>query len=166
MGRFYFAGPSFYYSRYILLELVEPIGQYSGSQLVKHTSPNGPYYDELKEGLASITRVTDAVNETTRQRENELAVNDLKERVEDWKGHELVTFGQLVLEDTFTVVKNESETALSGGVPPGELAFKPARREGFLPTSWFKSWLAGRNPSRRGGTQPSSSEGISSDELV
>ncbi|KAA1069664.1 hypothetical protein PGT21_031046 [Puccinia graminis f. sp. tritici] len=78
-------------------------------QLVKHTSPNGAYYDELKEGLASITRVTDAVNETTRQRENELAVNDLKERVEDWKGHELVTFGQLVLEDTFTVVKNESE---------------------------------------------------------
>jgi cell division control protein 24 len=77
--------------------------------LVKHTSPNGAYYDELKEGLASITRVTDAVNETTRQRENELAVNDLKERVEDWKGHELVTFGQLVLEDTFTVVKNESE---------------------------------------------------------
>ncbi|WAQ89895.1 hypothetical protein PtA15_11A587 [Puccinia triticina] len=78
-------------------------------QLVKHTSPNGAYWDELKEGLASITRVTDAVNETTRQRENELAVNDLKERVEDWKGHELITFGQLVLEDTFTVVKNESE---------------------------------------------------------
>ncbi|KNZ58869.1 hypothetical protein VP01_1844g4 [Puccinia sorghi] len=78
-------------------------------QLVKHTSPTGPYYDELKEGLASITRVTDAVNETTRQRENELAVNDLKERVEDWKGHDLVTFGQLVLEDTFTVVKNDSE---------------------------------------------------------
>ncbi|KAA1081876.1 hypothetical protein PGTUg99_025282 [Puccinia graminis f. sp. tritici] len=33
-------------------------------------------------------------------------------------------------------------------------------------TSWFKSWLAGRNPSRRGGTQPSLSEGIPSDELV
>ncbi|KAH9460946.1 hypothetical protein MJO28_009910 [Puccinia striiformis f. sp. tritici] len=78
-------------------------------QLVKNTTPGGPYYDELKEGLASITRVTDAVNETTRQRENELAVNDLKERVEDWKGHDLVTFGALVLEDTFTVVKNDSE---------------------------------------------------------
>ncbi|PLW25182.1 hypothetical protein PCASD_22400 [Puccinia coronata f. sp. avenae] len=78
-------------------------------QLVKHTNSAGPYFNELKEGLASITRVTDAVNETTRQRENELAVNDLKERVEDWKGHELVTFGQLVLEDTFTVVKNDSE---------------------------------------------------------
>ncbi|MBW0530487.1 hypothetical protein O181_070202 [Austropuccinia psidii MF-1] len=78
-------------------------------QLVKHSNPNGPYYDELREGLASIARVTDGVNETTRQRENELAVNDLKERVEDWKGHDLTTFGQLVLEDTFTVVKNESE---------------------------------------------------------
>ncbi|CAH7671680.1 expressed protein [Phakopsora pachyrhizi] len=78
-------------------------------QLVKHSNPEGPYYQELKDGLASITRVTDGVNETTRQRENELAVNDLKERVEDWKGHELNSFGQLVLEDTFTVVKNESE---------------------------------------------------------
>lgn len=78
-------------------------------QLVKHSDSNGPHYLELKEGLASITRVTDAVNETTRQRENELAVNDLKERVEDWKGHDLSTFGQLVLEDTFTVVKNDSE---------------------------------------------------------
>ncbi|KAI9630535.1 hypothetical protein KEM48_013856 [Puccinia striiformis f. sp. tritici PST-130] len=75
----------------------------------QNTTPGGPYYDELKEGLASITRVTDAVNEnhsTTRER---LAVNDLKERVEDWKGHDLVTFGALVLEDTFTVVKNDSE---------------------------------------------------------
>ncbi|EGG05447.1 uncharacterized protein MELLADRAFT_88045 [Melampsora larici-populina 98AG31] len=78
-------------------------------QLVKHSDPKGPFFEELKEGLASITRVTDAVNETTRQRENELAVNDLKERVEDWKGHELSSFGALVLEDTFTVVKNDSE---------------------------------------------------------
>lgn len=78
-------------------------------QLVKHSDPNGMYYNELKEGLALITKVTDGVNEVTRQRENELAVNDLKERVEDWKGHEPDAFGNLVLEDTFTVVKNESE---------------------------------------------------------
>ncbi|KAG0146087.1 hypothetical protein CROQUDRAFT_107409 [Cronartium quercuum f. sp. fusiforme G11] len=78
-------------------------------QLVKHSNPQGLFFEELKEGLASITRVTDAVNETTRQRENELAVTDLKERVEDWKGHELSSFGALVLEDTFTVVKNDSE---------------------------------------------------------
>lgn len=78
-------------------------------QLVKHSHPKGTFFEELKEGLASITRVTDAVNETTRHRENELAVNELKERVEDWKGHELNSFGALVLEDTFTVVKNDSE---------------------------------------------------------
>ncbi|GAA97155.1 uncharacterized protein L969DRAFT_91996 [Mixia osmundae IAM 14324] len=78
-------------------------------QLVKTTDGGSPYYGEVKEGLESIKRVTDKVNETKRQMENDLAVVELGRRVEDWKGHEISTFGNLLLEDTFMVIKNEAE---------------------------------------------------------
>lgn len=36
------------------------------------------------------------------------AVEDLKTRVEDWKGHRIEGFGELLLHGTFTVLKGES----------------------------------------------------------
>ncbi|KAA1126447.1 hypothetical protein PGTUg99_014816 [Puccinia graminis f. sp. tritici] len=42
----------------------------------------------------------------------------------------------------------------------------PARRKGFLPTSWYKNQLAGRNPSRQAGIKTSSPGGTPPDKLV
>lgn len=78
-------------------------------QLVKMSDPSSAHYQELIDGHESIKRVTDKVNETKRQADNELAVRELGRRVDDWKGHDIVSFGQLLLEDTFTVLKGESE---------------------------------------------------------
>ncbi|KAA1121481.1 hypothetical protein PGTUg99_028736 [Puccinia graminis f. sp. tritici] len=52
------------------------------------------------------------------------------------------------------------------GIPPGELEHNPARREGFLPTSWCTYQLAGRDSSRRAGMNTLSSGGVSPDERV
>lgn len=68
-----------------------------------------PHYNELQEGLASIMRVTDRVNETKRKEDNRQAVLDLARRVEDWKGHDINSFGELMLQETFSVIKNDSE---------------------------------------------------------
>ncbi|KAA1101627.1 hypothetical protein PGT21_026231 [Puccinia graminis f. sp. tritici] len=57
-------------------------------------------------------------------------------------------------------------TSSSEGIPPGELVYIPARRKGFLPTSWYTIQLVGRGSSRRAGIHTSSSEGIPSDELI
>ncbi|TFY68786.1 hypothetical protein EVJ58_g791 [Rhodofomes roseus] len=65
-----------------------------------------PYYEELVEGVASAKRVTDRINEAQRQAENEATVEALKLRVDDWKGHELPNFGNLLLDDIFTVTKS------------------------------------------------------------
>ena len=54
-------------------------------------------------------RVTDKVNETKRREDNRQAVVDLGRRVEDWKGHDITTFGELLLQETFFVIKNDSE---------------------------------------------------------
>jgi cell division control protein 24 len=55
-------------------------------ELIKLTDAGTyPFYDELKEGLEAIKRVTERVNEQKRREENELMKNDLADRMEDWK---------------------------------------------------------------------------------
>ncbi|BGP19839.1 hypothetical protein JCM10213_003148 [Rhodosporidiobolus nylandii] len=79
------------------------------SQLLKNTPTDFVYYDELKAGLESIMRVTDKVNEEKRRLDNQQAVADLANRVEDWKGHDIASFGELLLQETFVVIKSENE---------------------------------------------------------
>ncbi|GJN93807.1 hypothetical protein Rhopal_006865-T1 [Rhodotorula paludigena] len=79
------------------------------SQLLKNTPEAYPYYDELKAGLESIMRVTDKVNEEKRRKDNAQAVDELNQRVEDWKGHDISSFGQLLLQETFVVIKSDNE---------------------------------------------------------
>ncbi|BGP11166.1 Rho guanine nucleotide exchange factor scd1 [Rhodotorula toruloides] len=79
------------------------------SQLLKNTPDTGPFYDELKAGLESIMRVTDKVNEEKRRKDNAQAVDDLARRVEDWKGHDINSFGDLLLQETFVVIKSDNE---------------------------------------------------------
>ncbi|KTW29133.1 uncharacterized protein T551_02407 [Pneumocystis jirovecii RU7] len=78
-------------------------------ELLKHTSPSDPHYEELKQGMHAIKRVTDRVNETRRRQENEVVVMELERRVEDWKGHNVSSFGALLLEDIFMVLKGDVE---------------------------------------------------------
>ena len=54
-------------------------------------------------------RVTDRVNEEKRRKENLQAVEDLARRVEDWKGHDINSFGDLLLQENFVVIKNDNE---------------------------------------------------------
>ncbi|GAA5882333.1 hypothetical protein JCM3774_005072 [Rhodotorula dairenensis] len=83
------------------------------SQLLKNTPDTFPYYDELKAGLESVMRVTDKVNEEKRRQDNAQAVKDLANRVEDWKGHDLSSFGQLLLHENFVVIKSDNEREYS-----------------------------------------------------
>lgn len=78
-------------------------------QLLKKSDPNGPYYEELKQGLAIVQKGAAQVNEVRRTQENEQIVKDLHTRVEDWKGHNIATFGQLHLSDVFMVAKSDTE---------------------------------------------------------
>jgi cell division control protein 24 len=75
--------------------------------LIKVTNAEDyPYYEELKEGSAAAKRITDKINEAQRRAENEQTVKDLEGRIEDWKGHHLSNFGELILDDIFVVKKS------------------------------------------------------------
>lgn len=63
--------------------------------------------DELRLGLSCIKKVVERVNELQRIQDNFPAIKDLEARVEDWKGHNITTFGDLILHDTFTVHKGD-----------------------------------------------------------
>ena len=78
-------------------------------QLLKKTPQNAPCRPELSEALTVIRRITDKVNETSRHQANAQVVADLAARVENWKGHTLRSFGDLLLSDTFLVSKGDSE---------------------------------------------------------
>ncbi|KAI0030762.1 hypothetical protein K488DRAFT_53500 [Vararia minispora EC-137] len=76
--------------------------------LIKAASPDDyPHYDELKNGSAAAKRITDKINEAQRRAENIQTVQNLAQRVEDWKGHHVSHFGDLLLDDVFTVTKSE-----------------------------------------------------------
>ncbi|KAJ7039699.1 Dbl homology domain-containing protein [Mycena alexandri] len=74
--------------------------------LIKTSSAaNYQHYEELKRGLQAHRRVTDLINEAQRRAENERTVKSLRTRIDDWKGHNLKDFGDLVLDDIFEVVR-------------------------------------------------------------
>ncbi|KAF9448199.1 hypothetical protein P691DRAFT_781278 [Macrolepiota fuliginosa MF-IS2] len=76
--------------------------------LIKTLSPTVyPYYDELKKGSDAAKRITDKINEAQRRAENEQTVKSLSSRIDDWKGHHLENFGELLLDDIFTVTKSD-----------------------------------------------------------
>ncbi|WWD19582.1 hypothetical protein CI109_104043 [Kwoniella shandongensis] len=64
-----------------------------------------PYRPELEEGYAAVKRIANSINEVTDFKAKQATVRELLDRVEDWKGHELDKFGDLWLDDHFTVTK-------------------------------------------------------------
>ena len=67
---------------------------------------------DLLHGKEAATSVLSRTNKAVDQEEKAEAVQELKSRVEDWKGHKVEAFGELLLYGTFTVLKNDS---LTGG---------------------------------------------------
>lgn len=64
-----------------------------------------PYRSELEEGSAAVRRIAANINEVTDFKAKQATVRELIDRVEDWKGHEVDKFGDLWLDDHFTVTK-------------------------------------------------------------
>ena len=58
-----------------------------------------------KQGLAGILERT---NKAVDREEKAEAVEELRTRVDDWKGHRVENFGELLLYGTFTVLKSDS----------------------------------------------------------
>ncbi|KAL8896617.1 MAG: hypothetical protein Q9207_007632 [Kuettlingeria erythrocarpa] len=65
----------------------------------------------LVEGEAAASSLMQRANEAVAKEQRIMAVADLQLRVEDWKGHNIKQFGELLLYGNFTVVKGEGPKA-------------------------------------------------------
>ncbi|KXS99492.1 hypothetical protein AC578_3758 [Pseudocercospora eumusae] len=63
---------------------------------------------DLVNGMEAATSVLTRTNKAVDREEKAEAVQELKLRVEDWKGHRVEGFGELLLYGTFTVLKSEN----------------------------------------------------------
>lgn len=75
--------------------------------LIKQTPAMEAEEKHLPQGLEAIERITSQINEAIRKSENIEIVKDLEGRVEDWKGHKLEHFGELLLHGSFSVIKGD-----------------------------------------------------------
>lgn len=64
--------------------------------------------EDLRMGKEAATSVLSRTNKAVDREEKAEAVQELKMRVEDWKGHRVEGFGELLLYGTFTVLKSEN----------------------------------------------------------
>ncbi|KAL8749525.1 MAG: hypothetical protein Q9199_007632 [Rusavskia elegans] len=62
---------------------------------------------DLVDGEAAADSLMQRASEAVAREQRNAAVADLKVRVEDWKGHDMRQFGELLLNGNFTVVKGE-----------------------------------------------------------
>ncbi|KAJ1782676.1 Guanine nucleotide exchange factor for Cdc42p, partial [Coemansia sp. RSA 2399] len=72
-------------------------------ELTKFYEATSPIYLELRDGITAINSIVEQVNEAERKEGNLAVVSDLEERVENWKGYSITTFGELFLHDTFVM---------------------------------------------------------------
>ena len=87
--------------------------------LLEDLYKKGDLTDEKKKdllvGKAAATDVLTRTNQVMDREEKAEAVQELKMRVEDWKGHRVEGFGELLLYGTFTVLKSETVGAGKDG---------------------------------------------------
>ncbi|KAF3905383.1 Kalirin [Orbilia brochopaga] len=77
--------------------------------ILKASAQDDPRREDLEEGLRTVVRINTKVNEAVGKLENAEVVVELKERVEDWKGHQIDHFGDLLLFGQFTVIKGDAK---------------------------------------------------------
>lgn len=62
---------------------------------------------DLVEGETAAMAILDRANDALGKEHRLAAMTELQSRVEDWKGHKMEHFGDLLLHGSFTVLKGE-----------------------------------------------------------
>lgn len=78
-------------------------------ELVKHTDKTWPHYNELVNALQALRETAAHVNEAQRKVENLVQLRELQERVTDWKGYDINSFGDLMYHLLLGVRDSDTE---------------------------------------------------------
>ena len=75
--------------------------------MVKHGGYDLEKQNDLQEGIAAAKSILARADEAVQKEHHAAAVNELQSRVEDWRGHRINHFGELLHFGNYTVLKGE-----------------------------------------------------------
>ncbi|KAM4723726.1 pleckstrin homology domain-containing family G member 3-like [Anableps anableps] len=81
-------------------------------EIAKHYDPDEEGYEVIKEAIDTMTGVAWYINDMKRKHEHAVRVQEIQSLLINWKGADLTTFGELVLEGTFHVLRAKNTRTL------------------------------------------------------
>ncbi|XP_016391696.1 pleckstrin homology domain-containing family G member 3-like isoform X5 [Sinocyclocheilus rhinocerous] len=81
-------------------------------EIAKHFDPEEDGYDVVIEAIDSMTGVAWYINDMKRKHEHAVRLQEIQSLLINWKGPDLTTYGELVLEGTFHVHRAKNERTL------------------------------------------------------
>ncbi|XP_062863721.1 pleckstrin homology domain-containing family G member 3 [Trichomycterus rosablanca] len=81
-------------------------------EIAKHFDPEEEGYDLVEEAIETMTGVAWYINDMKRKHEHAVRLQEIQSLLVNWKGPDLTTYGELVLEGTFHVQRAKNERTL------------------------------------------------------
>ncbi|XP_040916428.1 pleckstrin homology domain-containing family G member 3 isoform X2 [Toxotes jaculatrix] len=81
-------------------------------EIAKHFDPDEVGYDVVQEAIDTMTGVAWYINDMKRKHEHAVRVQEIQSLLINWKGPDLTTYGELVLEGTFHVLRAKNTRTL------------------------------------------------------
>ncbi|KAJ7989063.1 hypothetical protein DPEC_G00315660 [Dallia pectoralis] len=81
-------------------------------EIAKHFDPEEEGYEIIREAIDTMTAVGWYINDMKRKHEHAVRLQEIQSLLINWKGPDLTTFGELVLEGTFSVQRAKNTRTL------------------------------------------------------
>ncbi|XP_029902571.1 pleckstrin homology domain-containing family G member 3-like isoform X3 [Myripristis murdjan] len=81
-------------------------------EIAKHFDPQEEGYEVVEEAIYTMTGVAWYINDMKRKHEHAVRLQEVQSLLLNWKGPDLTTYGELVLEGTFKVHRAKNERTL------------------------------------------------------
>ncbi|XP_028994046.1 pleckstrin homology domain-containing family G member 3 isoform X2 [Betta splendens] len=81
-------------------------------EIAKHFDPEEEGYEVVQEAIATMTGVAWYINDMKRKHEHAVRVQEIQSLLINWKGSDLTTYGELVLEGSFHVLRAKNTRTL------------------------------------------------------
>ncbi|XP_067874941.1 pleckstrin homology domain-containing family G member 1-like isoform X2 [Heterodontus francisci] len=81
-------------------------------ELAKHFDKSAEGYEMVKEAIITMTAVAWYINDMKRKQDQAVRLQEIQNSLLNWKGPDLIAFGELVLEGTFRVQRAKKERTL------------------------------------------------------
>ncbi|KAM8834277.1 pleckstrin homology domain-containing family G member 3-like [Synchiropus picturatus] len=81
-------------------------------EIARHYDPDEEGYEVIQEAIDTMTGVAWYINDMKRRHEHAVRVQEIQSLLINWKGPDLTTYGELVLEGTFHVLRAKNTRTL------------------------------------------------------